>query len=274
MFSPKGGSGKTLVSTNLALALNRYGYRTCVVDLDLEFGDIGVCLRLPSGRNIAEAARLDLAQESSVAALVTSHQSGLDAVLAPIRPGDLNRVPARVVGELLAQLRKRYDYIVVDTPSQFSEHVLEAFDAAEHHVLVTTPELPALKNMRLTLEMLELLGYAGARRTMVLNRADAKAGLSHADIEDALRTSIQNEFPATGDVPRSINAGHPLVLAAPEHPFSTAVLALAARRISDVTLPNVRPHRRLAFGKPGRHEAVRSAGRRHRARRQRHRAAS
>ena len=130
MFSPKGGTGKTLVSTNLALALNRCGYRTCLVDLDLEFGDVAVCLQLAPARNIADAASLDLSDDASIAALVTAHESRLDCVLAPMNPGDAERVPVRVVGELLAQLRTRYDYVVVDTPSQFSEHVLEALDAA------------------------------------------------------------------------------------------------------------------------------------------------
>jgi pilus assembly protein CpaE len=250
VFSPKGGAGKTLVSTNLALALNRCGYHTCLVDLDLEFGDVAVCLRLSPARNIADAATLDLSDDASIAALVTGHESRLDCVLAPINPGDADRVPVRVVSELLAQLRTRYDYIVVDTPSQFSEHVLEALDAAHHHVLVTTPEIPALKNTRLTLDMLELLGYDDASRSIVVNRADPKVGLSTADVQSALRASVDGELPATSDVPRSINSGNPLLLEAPQHPFSMAVRELAAHRISNDTVPLVRkPRRRFALGR-------------------------
>ena len=165
VFSAKGGSGKTLVSTNLALALLSGPHRVCLVDLDLEFGDAAICLQLAPSRNISDGIDLDLADEDNLTALLTSHSSGLDCVLAPINPSDAERIPVSLVAELLARLRTRYDYVVVDTPSQFSEHVLEAFDAADHHVLVTTPEIPSLKNTRLTLDMLDLLEY-GDRRTL------------------------------------------------------------------------------------------------------------
>ena len=248
VFSAKGGSGKTVVSTNLALALVRNGSRVCLVDLDLEFGDVAVCLQLAPARNIADAASLDLSDDASVAALVTTHESKLDCVLAPINPGDAERVPVRVVAELLAHLRKRYDHVVIDTPSQLSEHVLEAFDAAQHHVLVTTPEIPSLKNTRLTLDMFELLGYTGASRDVVVNRADPKVGLSRADVERALSTTIESELPATNEVPKSINSGVPMLLAAPQHQFSAALRAFAARRIAnDVVAPRHR-RRLLSLG--------------------------
>src|SRR6185437_12269907 len=107
------------------------------------------------------------------------------------------KVTVAIVAGLLSKLRARYDYIVVDTPSQLSENVLEVFDAADHHLLVTTPEIPALKNARLTLDMLDLLDYRRATRSLVLNRADPKAGISVAEVESALRTAVRVQLPAT-----------------------------------------------------------------------------
>ncbi len=248
VFSAKGGSGKTVVSTNLALALARNGARTCLVDLDLEFGDVAVCLQLAPARNIADGASLDLADDASVAALVTTHDSRLDCVLAPINPGDAERVPVRVVTELLAQLRRRYDHIVVDTPSQLSEHVLEVFDAAQHHVLVTTPEIPALKNTRLTLDMFELLGYAPSSRHVLVNRADPKVGLSSSDVQRALDTTIATELPATNEVPKSINSGVPMMLAAPQHQFSVALREFATQQIANDLVAPKRRRRLLSLG--------------------------
>jgi pilus assembly protein CpaE len=209
-----------------------------LVDLDLEFGDVAICLKLAPSRNIADAVALDLDDDAAVAALLTAHPaSGIDCVLAPINPGDAERVSAATVGQLLDRLRQRYDYVVVDTPSQFSEQVLEAFDRATHHVVVTTPEIPALKNTRLTLDMLDLLGYGNAHRSLVVNRADAKVGLGVADVESALRSTVAVELPATPAVPQSVNRGIPVLAHEPASPFSLAVGEFAARTITGQPAP-------------------------------------
>jgi pilus assembly protein CpaE len=235
VFSPKGGTGKTVISANLALALSAGGgRRVCLVDLDLEFGDIAISLGLTPSRNLIDAVDQSpsMSEEDQVAALVTSWQLNLDCVLAPVDPGDAERISPALVGSLLRRLKQRYEYVVVDTPAQFSECVLEALDVAEHHVLITTPEIPALKNLRLTLDMLELLSYGQVTRTVVLNRADPKAGLSVEDAANAIKTGINASIPASFDVTASINAGVPLSLSHPEHPVSLAVQALADRAIT------------------------------------------
>jgi pilus assembly protein CpaE len=130
---------------------------------------------------------------------------------------------------VIARLRREYDYVVVDSPPQLSEQVLEAFDAADEHVLLTTPEIPSLKNLRLTLDMLDLLGYSRSRRTIVLNRADPKVGLGVADAEAAIGTPITAQLPATQDAATSVNKGVPLAASDPKHPFAAAVAAFAER---------------------------------------------
>jgi pilus assembly protein CpaE len=229
IFSAKGGTGKTTIATNLAVALADGGAnRVCLLDLDLAFGDVAISLQLEPRRTIMSA--LSLGEEfdaAKVAALVTNYSPGLDCILAPIEPGDAEKIPPALVEEIIALLTSMYDYVLIDTPPQLSEHVLIALDASHHQVLITTPEVPALKNLRLTLDMLDLLSYGQTARFIVLNRSDADVGLSAADVERVVKSSITAYLPSSRDVPASINRGIPLSAEQPEHPFSRAMRQFA-----------------------------------------------
>jgi pilus assembly protein CpaE len=233
VFSPKGGSGKTTIATNLAVALSGSGHRVCLIDLDLEFGDVAISLRLTPVRTLVDAVMTDITGDDgdAIQLLVTPYKDGMDCILAPIDPGEAEKIPAGLVTDLVGQLRYRYDYVVIDTPSQFSEHVLAALDASDRHVLITNPELPAMKNLRLTLDMFDLLGYDRRRRSIVFNRADDSAGLTAAEVEEALKSPITVHVPASRDVPASINRGVPIVSAKPDHPVSAAIRAFAKKEL-------------------------------------------
>jgi pilus assembly protein CpaE len=248
VFSAKGGTGKTVVSTNLALALNaNAARRVCLVDLDLEFGDVAITMQLAPTRGIIDAVEMDLRLVESVSALITPYAPRLDCILAPVNPGDAELISPAKVRDLIAQLRNRYDYVVIDTPSQFSEHVLEAFDAADHQILVTSPEIPSLKNLRLTLDMLDMLDYNRDSRSVVLNRADPKVGLGVADAEAAIRMTIAAQLPATQAAPASINRGVPLVAGDPQHPFSVAVRSFADAAITNSPVVTTERRRRIGL---------------------------
>jgi len=236
VFSPKGGSGKTTTSTNLAAELADLGAKVCLVDLDLEFGDVAISLGLVPKQTIVDAvsAHTETAVDD-LERLITEYRPNLDCLLAPIEPGDAARISPALVAALLAGLRPLYDVVVIDTPSQLSEHVLAAFDASTHFVLLTNPELTALKNLRLTLDMLDLLGYNPAARSIVFNKEDASVGLNAKEVEDALRWPLAVHIPATRDVPASINRGVPLAVSNPTHPLSTALRRFAQERILGVT---------------------------------------
>jgi pilus assembly protein CpaE len=124
-----------------------------------------------------------------------------------------------------------FDYVVVDTPAQFSEHVLTAMDASAHLVLLTTPDVPALKNLRVTLDMLDLLSYPREIRSVVVNRADSRVGLSLDDVERVVRSGIAAHVPSSRAVPVSINKGTPITLANPSHPVSQAITSFARERL-------------------------------------------
>jgi pilus assembly protein CpaE len=253
VFSAKGGCGKTTVSTNLAAHLARGGAaRVCLVDLDLAFGDVAIALQLMPARTISDAVpmagRID---EQAVASLITPHSPGLDAVLAPVEPGEADQVDVAVVVELIRMLKRLYDYVVVDTPPAFTEHVLAAFDVTDTYVLLATLDIPAVKNLRLTLEMLELLGYPQADWLVALNRSDSKVGLTISDVEQTLKLPIKTQIPSSRAVPASINHGVPLVLSEPNHPVSQAVAHLARlsteRFVSSSTMTPVPAARRRSL---------------------------
>jgi pilus assembly protein CpaE len=231
VFSAKGGCGKTTVATNIAAALAADGTtRVCLVDLDLEFGDIAIALQLVPERTLVDLlAMTDTIDEHGIRSVITPVGPGLDAVLAPTAPGDAPRVGAGLVPELVRVLRRMYDVVIIDTPPAITEHVLAAFDLADVTVLLATLDVPALKNLKVSLDTLDLLGYARDSRMVVLNRADARVGLNLSDVEETIGTPVSVHIPSSGDVPAAINRGRLIVREQPVHEVSLALLDLAAR---------------------------------------------
>jgi MinD-like ATPase involved in chromosome partitioning or flagellar assembly len=138
---------------------------------------------------------------------------------------------------MLGVLRGMFDFVVVDTPAQFSEHVLTAMDTSAHHVLLTTPDVPALKNLRITLDMLDLLSYPREIRSVVLNRSDAKVGLTPDDVERVVRCPISAHVPSSRAVPISINKGTPITLDTPGHAVSQAIARFAHQHLLVAPVP-------------------------------------
>ncbi len=238
VFSAKGGCGKTTLATNIAVALAAGGSRRVgLIDLDLAFGDVAIMLQLVPERSIADAvglgAQLD---ESAVRAIITPYGPGMDTLLAPAGPAEAERVTQGLVADVLRIARGMFDFLVVDTPPQFTDHVMTALDASHVHVLATTPDMPALKNLRIALDTFDLLDLPKENRVVVLNRADAKVGLTASDIERAIRMPIMAYVPSSRDVSISINRGVPIVVDSPAHPVSKAIRDFAIGRLTGPTV--------------------------------------
>jgi pilus assembly protein CpaE len=226
----KGGCGKTTVATNLAVALAAVGAsRVCLIDLDLAFGDVAIVLQLDPERTVADAVAVAGGlDDASFYQLLTPYSHRIDALLAPIGPVATDQVDQRLVGTLLRLARGLFDYVVVDTPPSFTDPVIAALAGSDAYVLLATPDIPALKNLRLTLDMFDLLAYPADQRFVVLNRADDRTGLTPADIEHVIRGPIHAHVPTSRDVPISLNRGVPIVTESPHHPVSRSIVDFVA----------------------------------------------
>lgn len=231
IFSPKGGVGKTTMSVNLGIALMRGGEnKVCVVDLDLAFGDIAITLQLFPTHSIEHAIGGEhSADQSFVQELMTPHESGLMVLAAPSAPDARERVSGVLVARLLQTLRDNYDYIVLDTAPAFDEQTLTALDETDECIIVATLDVPTLKNVKVALETLDVLGVAEGRRHLLLNRADDQVGIGADKVEGILGMNVSVQVATSLDIAKATNAGRPLMLSSPSHPSSKAIRSLADR---------------------------------------------
>jgi pilus assembly protein CpaE len=229
VFSTKGGVGKSVLSTNLAAVLaHDLGKRTILVDLDLEFGDVSVMLQIPPDRTIFNAAQVfDRLDAEMLRGFLAAHDSGLMALLAPVRPEEAETVTTGRVAQIIALLRTMADYVVVDTPASLSDVVLTALEQSDVVLAVATLDVPSVKNTKVSLQKLHQLGLDGGLVRLVLNRADSKVWLEPHEIEKAIADRIVARIPSDRLVPRSVNKGVPVVLDAPRSAVARSIVALA-----------------------------------------------
>ncbi len=205
-----------------------------VITVFAAFGDVAIMLQLVPTRSIADAVEMtDELDETGLRSLLTSYGSGLDTLLAPAGPTEGERVSGDLVRNILGVAQTLFDYVIVDTPPQFTDQALAALDLSYRYVVPATPDIPTLKNVRVTLDTFDDLGYPKEHRLVVLNRMDTRLGLTAADIERVVTTPIAVRLPASNDVPLSINRGVPIMLADPGHQFSRGIRQLADRITAD-----------------------------------------
>jgi len=227
IFSTKGGVGKTVIATNLAVGLAKSGKNVVLLDLDLQFGDVGIMLGLEPEHTVYEAVqnyeRLDAAM---IQGLLVPHSSGLRALLAPTHPEDAEAVTATRVTGLIGLLRQVADYIVIDTSPAFNDVTLAALDETDIAYVVTMMDIASIKNTRISIQKLQQLGYRRGVLRLVLNRADSKVFLSINDVEEAVGAKVISRIPSDLVVPRSVNRGVPVLLDAPRSKVAKSLLEL------------------------------------------------
>ena len=228
VFSPKGGTGKTAVAANLAVAAAAEGRRTLLIDLDLQFGDCAIVLGLEPARTIHDLAtspgELDA---EKLDGYVTRHASGVHLLAAPAHPEEAELVPVSRVVRLLEVARDAYDVTVVDTSPFLHGPTLAALDHSDELVLLATLDVPTLKDVRQSLRTLELIGFPEERLSLTLNRATAQVGITQAEVEAALGTRFRYALPDDRDVPLAVNRGSPVVLSEPSSAFARSIRELA-----------------------------------------------
>jgi len=234
VVGPKGGTGKTLVSANLALGLGGAQKRVAIVDLDLQFGDVGLSLGLAPERTIFDLASSGgTLDPEKIGAFMTSHSSGVDVLLAPTRPDQASAVSVPFLRDVYTHLRGAYDYVIVDTPPGFNPEVIATIDASSHVCMVGMLDALSLKNTKLGFETLDLMGYSGDRIRFVLNRADSRVGITLDDVVGIVGRKPDVSVPSSRDIPRAVNEGTPILAAEPRTEAARSFQALASMYLHD-----------------------------------------
>jgi pilus assembly protein CpaE len=214
VLGPKGGSGKTVTASNLTVGLAMAGYSVALVDLDLQFGDVGLALGLAPDKTIYDLAKSGGSIDAEkIEAYLAEHESGARVLLAPTRPDHATVVTVDFLRDVYAALRRSFDYVVVDTPPGFTPEVIASIDSSTHICLVGMLDSLSLKNTKLGLETLDLMGYDRERICLVLNRADSRVGIEREDVVAVVGRSPDVLVPSEREIPRSVNEGQPIVLA-------------------------------------------------------------
>ena len=238
--SAKGGSGKTVMATNMALLLNRFTDKKVVlVDADLQFGDVCLLLQIEPRFTMVNASHeLHHLDAEMLDSLLTEHPSGLKVLAAPLEPAFADDITTAGLMQMLDTLQESYDYVVVDTASMLDELLLSLIDKSDDVLMVVDMDLPSLKNAKLALETLRLLKFSTANVKLVMNRNNAKNRLNDKEIEGALRMEIAASVPSDASVPNSVNEGRPVVETDPKSKVARgfeSVAELVAGKIPEST---------------------------------------
>ncbi len=230
VFSPKGGVGKSVLAVNLAAALARTsGEPVVVLDLDLQFGDVAVMLRLQPLHTFTDAISAgDLLDETLLRSFLARHEkSGVYVLAAPTSPSEADHVDSAAMLRVLDLLRDMFGHVVIDTPPHLSEVVLQAVAESDLVGFVVAMDVPSVKNARLGLQAFSLLQLPLGKVVLLLNRAGSKVHLAPHDIERVLEMKVDLSLPSDVTVTQSVNQGVPVLLEYPRSPFSAQVTLLA-----------------------------------------------
>lgn len=230
VFSPKGGTGCSTIATNLAIALHtETDARVILVDSSLQFGDVAVLLNLKPVRTIVDLVpHMDELDGELINSVIVPHSSGIKTLLAPPRPEMADLIVPDHMKRILEELKKTFDCVVVDTWTSLHDLVLTIMDVSDRILLITTPDIPSIKNTKLFFEVTEALGYPPEKVFLTINKVDRRSSIRAENIE----TGIKHPVAATLALDERVatlaaNQGVPFVLSAANSPIAQSVVNLA-----------------------------------------------
>jgi pilus assembly protein CpaE len=230
VYSPKGGTGCTTIAVNLALALHNEDTRTTLVDGNFQFGDVAVFINEQGKNTIIDlATRVNELDPEIVEGVMIKHAaSGVHVLAAPSRPEYAEKVTSDQFAQLIDYLRQMYAYVVIDTTPTLSDITLAAIDKSNVVVLVTTQDIPSIKNARLFLDLLQTIGIDRERIVFCMNRYDKRIAITPDRVGDNLKQSVAAVIPMDErSVVPAVNRGVPFILDNKTQPAARGILSLA-----------------------------------------------
>jgi pilus assembly protein CpaE len=230
VFSTKGGAGKSVISSNLAVILAQRSEKPVVlIDADLQFGDIAVMLKLSPQHTIVDAvSALDRLDPSLMQNLLVEHTpSGLLVLPAPLEPAFADQIGAAEMVRIVEVLRTFCSFVILDTPAYFNDVVLGLIEISDDVLLVAGMDIPNIKNVKIGLQTLRLLNTPMEKLRLILNRANSKVKLDVSEVEKTLQVQADSLIPSDVVVPQAVNKGVPVVLSAPKSSVTKALEQLA-----------------------------------------------
>lgn len=230
VYSPKGGTGCTTLAVNLALNLDGPDTRVALVDGNLQYGDVAVFINEQGKNTVVDLApRADELDAEIVEDVMVKHSaSSLHILAAPSKPEYAEKVSSGQFAKLLEYLTQLYSYVVVDTSSILTDAILATIDVSDLIVLVTTQDIPAIKNCRLFLDLLHNLGVGRDRIMFILNRFDKRINITPDRIAENLKQEVALVLPLDeATATKAVISGKPFALDNKNQPLARAVHALA-----------------------------------------------
>jgi pilus assembly protein CpaE len=230
VYSPKGGTGCTTLAVNLALTLHNEDTRVALVDGNLQFGDVAVFMNEQGKNTVLDLApRADELDPEIVEEVMLKHAaSGIHILAAPSRPEYAEKVSSGQFSTMLEYLKQIYSYVVVDTASILTDVTLAAIDVSDILVLVTTQDIPSIKNCRLFLDLSQTMGMERNRILFVMNRYDKRINITPERVAENLKQEVSSVIPLDeATVMKAVNRGVPFVLESKNQPASRGIFSLA-----------------------------------------------
>ncbi len=237
VFSTKGGVGKTTIASNLAVTLARSTKkRVALVDLDLQFGDVAIMLNVSAKNTISDLVKeFALLDKNLMEEYLVTHFSGVKVLPAPVKPEYAEYITGNHVEKIINTLRESFHYIIIDSSASFHESVLTALDMSDRILLVSTLDLPTIKNIKAGLDVMETLHYPAEKIHIVLNKASEQYGIKYKDFENTLHQSIWSYIPEDNQtVVTSANKGFPFVMTRTETKVAKAVMEIGKSLIKEM----------------------------------------
>jgi len=230
VFSTKGGSGKSVIATNLAVVLaERSEGPVVLVDADLQFGDVAVMMKLAPTHTVVDAvSNIERLDTSLLESLLATHEpSGLRVLPAPLEPAFADQIGANDMVKIIEILQRFCAHVVIDTPAYFNDVVLGLVEVSDDVLLVAGMDIPNIKNVKIGLQTLRLLNTPMEKLRLILNRANSKVKLDIGGVERTLQVSAEALVPSDVVVPQSVNKGVPFVTSHPKSGVAKSIRSLA-----------------------------------------------